>query len=282
VATELPAPTAGTAEPTLTAGRSPTMPSGPRILMVDDHPAKLLTYEAVLSGLGVECVRATSGHEALQKILIGGEFAVILLDVNMPGMDGFEVARLIREHPRLEKTPIIFVTAVHDSDVDRLRGYEVGAIDYICVPVAPEILRSKVAILVELYLRRTELLDINRALAEARQQMADQHARALQLSEAQHAAIRSEHAAIFEHPGILTTVLEAERDEKGAVRDWIYRNANASALKYMNRPREEVVGRRLTEIASDRAEQPSTDLKRVLQNGEVLRYETCWGGTESW
>src|SRR5689334_4488713 len=79
----------------------------PGILLVDDQPARLLTYESILAGLNVHCVRATSGPEALQRLL-AQEFAVILLDVNMPGMDGFEVARLVREHPRMERTPIIF------------------------------------------------------------------------------------------------------------------------------------------------------------------------------
>jgi PAS domain S-box-containing protein len=150
----------------------------PTILLVDDQPARLLTYESILAGLSVRCVRATSGHEALQ-CLLAQEFAVIILDVNMPVMDGFEVARLVREHPRMERTPIIFVTGVHVSELDHLRGYEVGAIDYISVPVVPEILRSKVAILVELYQRRSELRTVNEALAEARSRLDRDHATAL-------------------------------------------------------------------------------------------------------
>jgi CheY-like chemotaxis protein len=118
------------------------VPSGagqlPDILLVDDQPARLLTYESILSGLNVRCVRASSGHKALQRLL-AQEFAVIILDVNMPVMDGFEVARLVREHPRMERTPIIFITGVHVSELDYLKGYEVGAIDYISVPVVPEI-----------------------------------------------------------------------------------------------------------------------------------------------
>jgi len=139
----------------------------PDVLLVDDQPARLLTYESVLSGLEIRCVRAQSGEEALKKLL-QGEFAVILLDVNMPGMDGFEVARAIREHPRLERTPIIFVTGVHVSELDQLRGYEVGAIDYIAVPLVPEILRSKVAVLTELHRRRSELQAVNRELTRVR------------------------------------------------------------------------------------------------------------------
>src|ERR1700760_4704026 len=104
--------------------------SRPDVLLVDDQPARLLTYEAILEGVGVTCVRALSGQEALHKLLTH-TFALILLDVSMPEMDGFETARFIREHPRFERTPIIFVTGVHVSALHTLRGYEAGAIDYI-------------------------------------------------------------------------------------------------------------------------------------------------------
>ena len=102
--------------------------------------------------LGQNLVTARSGLEALEK-LMREEFAVVLLDVSMPDMDGFEAARLIHEHPRFERTPIIFVTGVHISELDRLKGYKLGAVDYVSIPVVPEILRSKVAVLVELYLQ---------------------------------------------------------------------------------------------------------------------------------
>src|SRR6201997_4909929 len=141
------------------------------ILLVDDQPARLLTYESVLNGNGWNLVSARSGLEALDK-LMRQEFAVVLLDVSMPDMDGFEAARLIHEHPRFEKTPIIFVTGVHVSELDRLTGYKVGAVDYVSIPVVPEILRSKVAVLVELYLKRRELREVNRSLAQANEQLA--------------------------------------------------------------------------------------------------------------
>src|SRR5437879_6719746 len=136
------------------------------ILLVDDQPARLLTYQSVLSELGQNLVCAHSGLEALDK-LMREEFAVVLLDVNMPGMDGFEAARLIHEHPRFEKTPIIFVSGVHVTDLDHLKGYKAGAVDYVPIPVVPEILRSKVAVLVELYCKRRELQELNRTLAQA-------------------------------------------------------------------------------------------------------------------
>jgi signal transduction histidine kinase len=141
------------------------------ILLVDDQPSRLLTYESVLSGLGWNLVSARSGLEALDK-LMRQEFAVVLLDVSMPDMDGFEAARLIHEHPRFEKTPIIFVTGVHVSELDRLTGYKVGAVDYVSIPVVAEILRSKVAVLVELYLKRRELRQLNRTLALANERLA--------------------------------------------------------------------------------------------------------------
>jgi signal transduction histidine kinase len=141
------------------------------ILLVDDQPSRLLTYESILSGLGQNLVSARSGLEALDK-LMRQEFAVVLLDVSMPDMDGFEAARLIHEHPRFEKTPIIFVTGVHVSELDRLTGYQVGAVDYVSIPVVPEILRSKVAVLVELYLKRRELRELNRTLAQANERLA--------------------------------------------------------------------------------------------------------------
>src|SRR5690242_19705473 len=141
------------------------------VLLVDDQPARLLTYESILSELGQNLVCAHSGLEALEK-LMRDEFAVVLLDVSMPDMDGFEAATLIHQHPRFEKTPIIFVTGVHVSELDRLKGYKVGAVDYVSIPVVPEILRSKVAVLVELYLKRRELRELNRNLAQANERLA--------------------------------------------------------------------------------------------------------------
>jgi signal transduction histidine kinase len=142
------------------------------ILLVDDQPARLLTYQSVLSELGQNLICAHSGLEALDK-LMREEFAVVLLDVSMPGMDGFEAARLIHEHPRFEKTPIIFVSGVHVTDLDHLKGYKVGAVDYVPIPVVPEILRGKVAVLVELYCKRRELRELNRNLAHANQRLAE-------------------------------------------------------------------------------------------------------------
>ena len=133
------------------------------ILVVDDQPSQLLSHEAILRELGERLVMARSGREALQR-LMDEDFAVILLDVNMPDMDGFETASLIHQHPRFEKTPIVFVTGAQPTTLDRLKGYRVGAVDYVEVPVVPEILRSKVAVFVDLNRKRRDLQRLNDAL----------------------------------------------------------------------------------------------------------------------
>ena len=150
----------------LTAATPPAGHAPVNILLVDDQPSRLLTYRAILEPLGERLVDAGSGAESLQRVM-EEEFALLLLDVNMPGMDGFEAASLIHDHPRFEKTPIIFVTAVNVSDMDRMRGYKLGAVDYVTVPVIPEILRSKVVVLGELHRKRRELEQANAQLAHA-------------------------------------------------------------------------------------------------------------------
>lgn len=133
------------------------------ILMVDDQPSKLLSYEAILGDLDVRLIKATSGREALEQLL-KTEIAIVLMDVSMPEIDGFELAGMIRRHPRYAKTAIIFVSAVRLTDLDRLKGYEVGAVDYIPVPVIPEILRAKVSAFAELFRTTRQLEQLNREL----------------------------------------------------------------------------------------------------------------------
>ncbi|MFC0676473.1 response regulator [Lysobacter korlensis] len=197
----------------------PTTPVEPvNILLVDDQPGRLLSYRAVLEPLGEHLVEANSGTEALKR-LMDGEFAVILLDVNMPGMDGFETANLIHQHPRFERTPIIFVTAVNVTDMDRLRGYKLGAVDYVSVPVIPEILRSKVMVLVELYRKRRELQNANERLAAANEALQVEKARelealneSLRLANAQLAARNAElQAQIAVREGAEARLLELDR-----------------------------------------------------------------------
>src|SRR4029078_1305984 len=142
------------------------------ILLVDDQPARLPPYRAILEPLGHNLVAVNSGLEALEA-LMKQDFAVVLLDVKMPGMDGFETAALIHDHPRFESTSILLVTGVHVTEFDRLKGYKAGAIDYVYIPVVPEILRSKVAVLIELDRRRRELSAVNKQLAESVKQLED-------------------------------------------------------------------------------------------------------------
>jgi signal transduction histidine kinase len=133
------------------------------ILMVDDQPAKLLSYEVILGELGENLVKASSGKEALE-LLLKNDFAVVLMDVSMPEIDGFEIVDIIRQHPRFQKTAIIFISAVHLTDLDRLKGYERGAVDYLSVPVVPELLRAKVSIFAELHRKSRQLEVLNREL----------------------------------------------------------------------------------------------------------------------
>jgi signal transduction histidine kinase len=130
------------------------------ILMVDDQPAKLLTYEAILGELGENLIKANSGKEALD-LLLKNDIAVVLMDVSMPEIDGFELAEIIRQHPRFQKTAIIFISAVHLTDLDRLKGYQRGAVDYISVPVVPEVLRAKVTVFAELHRKANQLELLN-------------------------------------------------------------------------------------------------------------------------
>ena len=136
------------------------------ILLVDDQPGKLLAYEAMLGELGENLIKASSGREALEHLL-KTDITIVLMDVSMPDLDGFELAEIIRQHPRYQKTAIIFVSAVHLTDLDRLKGYQSGAVDYVSVPVIPELLRAKVRVFAELYRKTREAERLNREL-EAR------------------------------------------------------------------------------------------------------------------
>src|SRR6059058_2486770 len=144
------------------------------ILIVDDRPDKLLAHETVLSELNQNLVCAKSGKEAL-RCLLKQDFAVILLDVNMPGMDGFETAAMIRRRVRSETTPIIFISAVNDTETHVSRGYSLGAVDYILTPVVPEILRAKIAVFVDLF-KKTE--QVKKQAEEREKLIREQAARA--------------------------------------------------------------------------------------------------------
>ena len=121
------------------------------------------SYEVILKDLGENLVKTASAREAFE-FLLKNDVAVVLVDVCMPELDGFQLAAMIREHPRFQKTAIIFISAIHLTDVDRLRGYEMGAVDYVPVPVVPEVLRAKVKVFAELFRKTRQLEQLNREL----------------------------------------------------------------------------------------------------------------------
>jgi PAS domain S-box-containing protein len=136
------------------------------ILLIDDQPAKLLSYEVILAELGENLIKATSPHEAFGILLKTEDVAVVLIDVVMPQLDGFQLAAMIREHPRFQKLAIIFVSAIQVGETDHLRGYEIGAVDYVSVPVVPKVLRAKVRVFVDLYRKTRQLEVLNSELEE--------------------------------------------------------------------------------------------------------------------
>ncbi len=153
------------------------------ILMVDDQPGKLLSYEVILAELGENLIKATSGREALEQLL-KNDIAIVLMDVSMPELDGFELAELIHQHPRCQDTAVIFISAVHLTELDKLKGYERGAVDYISVPVIPELLRAKVSVFSELRRKTRQLEKLNHELEQRvaeRTEQVEQRAQALQI-----------------------------------------------------------------------------------------------------
>lgn len=166
------------------------------ILLVDDQPAKLLSYEAVLGELGENLIRAHSGMEALEQLL-KHEVALVLMDVCMPGMDGFETAQMIHQHPRFENLPIVFVSGICVSDVDRLKGYQHGAVDYLPVPAPPELIRAKVRTFLELHRKTRQLESLNAKITMLQEKEGRRIARELHDSVGQLlAAISMNHAVI--------------------------------------------------------------------------------------
>ena len=167
------------------------------ILMVDDQPGKLLTYEAMLAELGENLIKAHSGMEALERLL-KTDVALVLMDVSMPGMDGFETAQMIHAHPRFQNTPIVFVSAIHVTDLDRLKGYQHGAVDYVSVPVVPQLLRAKVKVFAELHRKTKQLEVLNAQMIVLRDEERRRIARELHDSVGQLLAAISMNSALVE------------------------------------------------------------------------------------
>lgn len=224
------------------------------ILMVDDEPAKLLSYKVILEELGENLIEASSAKQAL-SVLLNTDVAVVLMDVSMPEMDGFELAAFIRQHPRFQKTAIIFISGVHLSDSDRIQGYRRGAVDYISVPVVPEVLRAKVGVFAELHRKTRQLEQLNRDL----ERLIEARTEELRLSEGEF----RKRAQLLE----LATEAIMERDLNGVIRFW---NSGAEALYGWQR--DEVLGQDM-----------HTLLKTVfpIPRGEVeeaLRSQGSWQG----
>src|SRR5580704_13023025 len=155
------------AAPVMYMEPEPAGDSRMKILLVDDTPENLVSLEAALSGLGEELVLARSGKEAL-RYLLEDDFAAILLDVRMPDMDGFETAELIRSRPRSREIPILFLTGYRNEE-HLFRGYDLGAVDFLFKPIVPEVLRSKVAVFVELSRSNAKLKEQAGVLQKAEQ-----------------------------------------------------------------------------------------------------------------
>ncbi|HTV13681.1 MAG TPA: ATP-binding protein [Acidobacteriaceae bacterium] len=224
------------------------------ILMVDDQPAKLLSYEVILGELGENLIKATSAREAL-NILLKTDIAVVLMDVSMPELDGFELADMIREHPRFGKTAIIFISGVHLTDTDKINGYRRGAVDYISVPVIPEVLRAKIGVFVELHRKTRQLERLNSDL----ERRVEDRTEELRQSEAHH----RERAELLE----LATEAIVVRDLNDHIRFW-----NAGAESLYGWRREDVIGRNLHEVVQTTFPVPREEVE------DTLRTARSWHG----
>jgi PAS domain S-box-containing protein len=229
------------------------------ILMVDDQPGKLLSYETILAELDENLIKAGSGREALE-ILLKTDVAVVLMDVSMPDMDGFETAELIRQHPRFQKTAIIFISAVHLTDLDRVKGYERGAVDYISVPVVPELLRAKVSVFAELHRKTRKLETIN---SELEQRVAERTEE-----------LRSSADALRERAELLDLATEAilVREMNGVLKFW---NSGAEALYGWKR--DEVIGKQVHDVLQTVYPVPAAEMKETITrhgrwNGNLVQF----------
>jgi CheY-like chemotaxis protein/anti-anti-sigma regulatory factor len=186
------------------------------ILMVDDRPQNLLALEAVLGDMGQNLVRANSGREAL-KHLLDQEFALILLDVQMPGLDGYETAALAREREQSRHTPIIFLTAINQSDAQMFKGYSSGAVDYMFKPFVPEVLRAKVSVFVDLYRSAQEVRRQAELLRLANDELENEIAERRKAEEALH-KVHEELEARVERRTAQLARANAELEAEGAER----------------------------------------------------------------
>jgi len=229
------------------------------ILLVDDQPAKLLSYQAILQELGENLIAVGSAREAFEQLL-KNDIAIILIDVIMPELDGFELAAMIRNHPRFERTAIIFVSALALTDLDLLKGYEHGAVDYLTVPVVPELLRAKVRVFAELFRKTRELGALN---AELEQRVAD---RTAALARANDALAESERRlqAILDHSPAISV-----KDLSGR-----YLLANREFERMAGVPRDAIIGKTDRELFPPRlADAYRANDDQVLEKGRGMELE---------
>lgn len=229
------------------------------ILMVDDQPGKLMTYEAILKDLGENLIQARSASEALD-CLLHNDVAVVLMDVSMPEMDGFELADMIRHHPRFQKLAIIFISAVHLTDLDRIKAYQSGAVDYISVPVVPELLRAKVSVFAELHRKNRQLERLNRELEDRVAERTEQ--------------LRQSEDQLRERADLLELATEAifVRDMDGILLYW---NSGAETLYGWHR--QEVLGKPIHLILKTRFPVEFDEVQGVLArtgkwNGTLVQF----------
>jgi signal transduction histidine kinase/DNA-binding response OmpR family regulator len=222
------------------------------ILLVDDQPANLLAMEAALDSLGVDMVRANSGYEALAA-LEKQDFAAVLLDVRMPGMDGFETAREIRSRPRSRFTPILFVTAGDDPDEAMMSAYALGAVDFLAKPLRTQVLRAKVSVFVELYRSKEELRARDRRDFEQR----------LEAKEARY-------RALFESIDEGFCVVQLLRGSDGKVRDYRFEEANEAFV--MHTGLQDAVGKTIREMVPGHDGHWFDVYDRVARSGEATRF----------
>jgi len=245
------------------------------ILMVDDQPGKLLSYEAILSELGENLVKATSAKEALEKLL-KMDVAVVLMDVSMPEIDGFELAEIIRQHPRFQKTAIIFISAVHLTDLDRLKGYQHGAVDYLSVPIVPEVLRAKVKVFTELHRKKKQLELLN---SELEQRVAERTAELQQKAVALHQVNRDLAQKNQELDAIVQTAPDIifSRNPDGS-RDYI----SSRFYEYTGAPLETAVGFGWLEyLHPDDKDNSLAQWMRSVESGKVYECDYRLRGVDS-
>jgi PAS domain S-box-containing protein len=230
------------------------------ILLVDDTPAKLLTYEVILAELQENLIKTSSAEEAFD-VLLKNDVALVLTDVSMPEVDGFEFAKALRAHPRFEATPIVFVTAIAHSDLDRLHGYTSGAVDYVTAPVVPELLRAKVKVFVDLYRRNRELATLK---AELEARVAERTAE-LQAYTARLAESEQRYRALIDNANDIVATFDLEGR---------FTSVNPAVERVLGYKPPDMVGTQLSQyVPQDEIPVHDSMLQRKLQGEASTQYE---------